>query len=69
MDSGQLIKHLSEDHGIDEGVAREVIAGAVGGFAEDETYLRGFHDGLHGRVDADDIEFPEHDHDLEPITA
>lgn len=49
MESEQLVEHLSETHGIAPSVAREVIG-------TEEAYLRGFHDGLHGRVDADDLE-------------
>lgn len=63
MDAEQIIRHLSTDHGIDPGVAREVIAGDFGREGQpglDERYLRGFHDGTHGRIDADDLEAPGH---------
>ena len=60
MDATALTHHLTDDHGIDQRVAREVIAGTTGGVIEDEDYLRGFHDGLHGRVQADDLDEPGH---------
>ena len=56
MDANALINHLAEHHGINQHIAREVIAGAVQGEAQDEEYMRGFHDGMHGRVDADDLD-------------
>lgn len=65
MDSSQLIEHLIDSHKIDEDVAREVIGGSLGDIAfnaVDEGYLRGFHDGMHGRIDADDLEVTGHGH-------
>ena len=60
MDANALTNHLADDHGIDRCVARHVIAGVVDGGVQDEAYLRGFHDGLHGVVDADDHDAPGH---------
>jgi len=61
MDANALINHLAEHHGVSPRVARDVIGGVVGGEVQDEEYLRGFHDGAHGRVDADDhAEFVGH---------
>ena len=61
MDATALINHLSDDHGIDKSVAKDVIAGVAGGVVNDEEYMRGFHDGMHGRVDADDLDEVGHD--------
>jgi len=41
----------SAEHGHD------IVVEVVG---DDENYMRGFHDGSHGRIDADDMEFPGH---------
>jgi hypothetical protein len=49
----ELKQHLSMDH------SKETVV-EVGG--EDESYLRGFHDGQHSRIDADDIDFGTHVH-------
>jgi hypothetical protein len=59
MTNEELMEHLHVDHGIDKKVAYEVIGVALSeqvGVFNSESYLRGFHDGMHGRVDADDLE-------------
>lgn len=60
MDANALINHLTDNHRIAQGVARDVIAGVVDGEVQDEEYLRGFHDGMHRLVDADDPESRRH---------
>lgn len=62
MTDNELTEHLHEHHGIDVNVAREVIGVRPGGedpqsvtVTTQTAYLRGFHDGLHGRVDADEL--------------
>ena len=63
MTEAQLTQHLIDGHGVDPKVATEVIGHDPESELTDAShgaYLRGFHDGAHGRVDADDLTFPGH---------
>jgi len=56
MNLEELRFHLLDDHNM------KILVKVVN--PNDEEYLRGFHDGLHGRIGADDIDHPHESADL-----